>query len=95
MRERHLDLILLLLASPVIAIVGTARIIRRFSRLRLAVEPRTVCRTCGEAIVLVGFWRCSCGFTYQGHVLRICPVCESFPRMIRCFHCEATEKVRV
>ena len=94
MKEQHLDLILFLLASPVLAIVGIARIIRRFSRLRLAAEPRTVCRTCGGDIVLVGFWRCGCGFTYRGHVLRICPVCGSFPRMIRCFACGATEKVR-
>ena len=66
MRERHVDLILFLLASPVLAIVGTARIIQRFSRLRIAAEPRTACRTCGEDIVLVGFWRCGCGFKCDG-----------------------------
>ena len=95
MKEQHLDILLLVLASPVIAAVASVKAIRRFMRLRLAVQPRMECGTCGEEIILVGFWRCACGFTYQGHLLRICPVCGSFPRMIRCFRCGATEKVRV
>ena len=95
MKEKHLDVMLFVLASPVLAVIGTVKAIRRFSHLRLAVQPRTNCGTCGEDIVLVGFWRCGCGFTYQGHLLRICPVCGSFPRMIRCYRCGATEKVRV
>ena len=94
MKEQHVDLVLFLLASPALAVIASVKAIRRFSRLRLAVQPRIECGTCGEDIVLVGFWRCGCGFTYRGHVLRICPVCGSFPKMIRCFECGATEKVR-
>jgi len=95
MKTWHWDVALFILASPIILIVGMTRAVRRLIRLHIAVQPETPCRTCGDPIVLVGFWRCSCGFTYQGHVLRICPICSSFPSMIRCYRCGATEKVRL
>jgi hypothetical protein len=95
MKEKHLDIVLVVLASPVLAAVAGVKAIRRVMRLRVAVQPQMECGTCGETIVLVGFWKCACGFTYRGHVLRICPVCGSFPRMIRCYTCGATEKVRI
>ena len=87
------DVILFVLASPVLALRGGARALRTLHVLRMAAEPSTVCRTCGGQISLVGFWRCSCAFTYQGHLLRICPICQSFPQMIRCYQCGATQEV--
>lgn len=89
------DLLLRVLASPfalLLALIqGTARLVR----LRKAIQPTITCRTCGHSISLVGLWRCGCGYTYQGHLLRYCPVCGSFPRVIRCFHCQATEVVHL
>jgi hypothetical protein len=52
-----------------------------------------VCRNCGAPISLVGLWKCRCGYTYKGHLLRACPVCNSLPRMARCFQCGVTEKL--
>jgi hypothetical protein len=52
-----------------------------------------LCRNCGVAISLVGIWKCRCGYTYKGHLLRSCPVCDSLPRMARCFECGVTEKL--
>jgi hypothetical protein len=93
MKPRYWDAILFLLASPIIAFVAVRRGARRFALLRKALRPALTCRTCGDRIVLVGMWRCGCSFTYQGHYLRFCPVCDSFPRMVRCYRCGATEKV--
>lgn len=90
----HWDLSLFILASPLLAVRAAFRAVRRIRFLRQALEPWIACRTCGEQIFLVGFWKCGCGFTYEGHVLRYCPVCGSFPAMIRCYQCGATEKVR-
>jgi hypothetical protein len=39
-------------------------------------------------------WRCACGDTIEGHFLRHCRACGSFPKMIRCQRCGATEIVR-
>jgi hypothetical protein len=95
LKSSEWDLTLFILASPILAVRGTMRLFRRFQLLRLAVQPAISCRTCGSAISLVGQWRCQCGFEYRGHVLRGCPVCQSFPRIIRCFRCGTTELVPV
>ena len=87
------DAVLWVLASPVLLVVHLARAVRHGARARRAAARAITCRTCGEEIVLVGFWRCRCGFTYRGHLLRVCPVCEAFPRLVRCFRCGATERV--
>src|SRR2546426_1050922 len=88
------DLLLLLVASPVLLIRAFIRGVRRLRLLRMALRAFIICKTCGSQIPLVGFSRCGCGYTYQGHLLRFCPVCGSFPNMIRCYQCRATEKVR-
>ena len=87
------DVALFVLASPILAIRAAVRMARRGKLLYLTVQPAMTCGTCGGQIPLVGFWQCRCGFTYQGHLLRFCPVCQSFPHMVRCHRCGATEKV--
>ena len=88
-----LDIILLVFASPVLLAQGLLRFCRRCRFWRVAYAPSLACRTCGETVSLVGMWRCACGFTYQGHVLRVCPVCSAWPRMVRCFACGTTERL--
>ena len=88
------QLALLTVAAPFYLIFGAARLVSRLKFARLARQRAIACRTCGGEILLVGFWRCRCGYTYRGHLLRICPVCRTLPAMIRCDHCQATESVR-
>ena len=88
------DAILFVFASPILVVPAAVRALRRLRFLRQAIEPWIACSTCEGQIFLVGFWKCGCGFTYRGHVLRFCPVCGSFPAMIRCYQCSATMKVR-
>ena len=87
------DLILLVFASPVYAVKGMVRLVRKCRFWKVSYTPQITCRNCGEAIWLVGMWRCGCGFTYKGHLLRVCPVCGSLPRMVRCFSCGITERL--
>jgi hypothetical protein len=60
--------------------------------LRLATATRIFCE-CGSPISLVGLWRCSCTFTYRGHLLQICPLCGKIPRICRCYACGLTMKL--
>jgi hypothetical protein len=95
MKPWHKEVILFILAAPISAVVALVRLIRRLRLLWQAMQPSLPCRTCGEQIALVGFWQCSsCKHTYQGHVLRFCQVCGTFPRMVRCYRCGATHPVR-
>lgn len=87
------DLVLFIFASPVLALKALLQLIRRCEFWRVAYLPSLNCGTCGDPVSLIGMWRCVCGFTYQGHVLRRCPVCHSLPRMLRCFSCGATERL--
>src|SRR5262245_49605259 len=88
-----IDVILLVFASPVLLANGLLRLFQQCLFCRWAYTPSLPCGTCGETVSLVGMWRCVCGFTYQGHVLRVCPVCNACPRMVRCFACGATERL--
>jgi hypothetical protein len=45
---------------------------------------------CGEAVSLIGKFRCKCGFVYVGHILWKCPVCAAVPRIVRCYACGLT-----
>ena len=90
MKAWQRDLTLFALASPILVARGVMRLIRRFQLLRLAVQPVLACRTCGSANSFLNQWRCACGFEYRGHLLRPCPVCGSFPRVLRCFQCGTT-----
>jgi hypothetical protein len=87
-----LDWVLLILSSPILMAQVLRRGLERYRFFRLAMEPAMACE-CGTTISLVGYWRCSCGFTYRGHLLRICPVCGSIPCVARCYRCQVTTKL--
>ena len=86
------DLILFVLASPILLARFLYRTLKHVEFLRLAATPFLIC-DCGRRVSLVGIWRCGCGFTYRGHVLRICPVCGSLPVVARCYGCGLTTKL--
>jgi hypothetical protein len=87
-----MDLILFVLASPVLLFLAVRRALMRYRYLQHATRPNITCE-CGEPVSLVGMWRCSCGFTYRGHLLRVCPVCGSAPVVVRCYRCGVTTKL--
>ena len=90
---KTLDLALFFLASPVLLVRALVRGTRRVRFWHTSSITSRVCRSCGAGVSLVGLWRCQCGFTYEGHVLQLCPVCGSTPRMLCCFECGVTESL--
>jgi hypothetical protein len=93
MKELLADLLVWLLASPFLFIRWLVGQARHVTFLRTAYQPSIICRNCGATVSLVGIWRCGCGFTYKGHLLRECPVCSSLPAMVRCYRCQVTERL--
>ena len=91
-RDPWIDGALFVLASPVLALKAVRRGLEHYRFFRLAMEPAIVCE-CGSPVPLVGLWRCSCGFTYRGHLLRVCPVCGTIPCVVRCYRCGVTIKL--
>jgi hypothetical protein len=92
MKRAGADVVLWMFASPVYFVRACVRTWRHCQFLNVARIPEIVCE-CGEELSLVGLWRCSCGFTYQGHLLRLCPVCGSLPQVVRCYCCGVTTKL--
>jgi hypothetical protein len=86
------DLALAMLASPILIVKALRSAFRRSRFLAVAARASIGC-ACGRAVSLVGMWRCPCGFTYKGHLLTICPLCGSLPRMVRCYGCGVTTKL--
>jgi hypothetical protein len=75
----------------------TTMVVRVFGAIwssRYALRSQMRCRYCGSHIKLVRAWRCSCGFTYVGSVLRSCRICGSRPVIVRCEDCGLTWRVR-
>lgn len=93
MKDVWFDLVLWVLASPILFVKCLVRLWRRWEFWRMAYTPRITCRSCRATIWLLGTWECTCGYTYRGHLLRECPVCGGLPRMVRCFSCRVTEKL--
>jgi len=91
-RNAVVDTVLFLLASPVLLVLFIYRCWQHVQFLRAATTPSFACE-CGQAVSLVGMWRCSCGFTYRGHLLRVCPICGRLPSMVRCYGCGVTAKL--
>ena len=87
------DLALWILASPILLVKRIFRLRNQWRFYRMSYTPRIACRNCQATISLVGLWRCGCGFTYSGHLLRFCPVCDALPRMVRCFNCGVTARL--
>jgi hypothetical protein len=82
-----------IIVSPILLGRFILHAFRWFDFWTLAYRHEIPCRNCGAAISLVGLWQCKCGYTYQGHLLRSCPVCDGVPRMARCFECGVTEEL--
>ena len=93
MRSFFIDVVLWVLASPILFLRFLLRFVKRCVFWRRAYTAQIRCQNCGGQISLVGIWRCGCGFTYRGHLLRVCSVCGSLPRMVRCFQCGVTERL--
>jgi hypothetical protein len=89
------DFVLFILASPVLAVRYMIRFFCQLGVVNKSLRTTLPCRTCGAEISLVGLWKCGCGFTYQGNILRYCPICKLFPNMIRCYRCGTTEKIGI
>lgn len=90
MQSLLINAALLVLSAPFALVVAAVRLSRQLQLARLASQESFICSTCSNEVSLLGFWRCTCGHTYQGHLLRECPVCSSIPKMARCFECSAT-----
>ena len=93
MNDAILNLLLFVLASPVYFAKWLRRMQQQWRFYRISYTLRITCQNCQATISLVGIWRCGCGYTYRGHVLRVCPVCGALPRMVRCFSCGVTKKL--
>ena len=85
-------LALFLLASPVMLCLALRRGLRHLRFFAVASRIRIFCE-CGEEVVLVGLWKCSCGFTYRGHLVNLCPLCRSVPKVVRCYECGVTRRL--
>jgi hypothetical protein len=93
MNTRLLDIAIWLLMSPILLVRSIFRTFRWLDFWTMAYRHEIQCRNCGGAISLVGIWRCRCGYTYKGHLLRACPICDGNPSMVRCVQCGVTEKL--
>jgi hypothetical protein len=82
-----------LVVSPILLVRLILHAFRQFDFWAMSYRHEIVCRNCGGGISLVGIWRCRCGYTYKGHLLRPCPVCDALPRMARCFQCGVTKEL--
>jgi hypothetical protein len=92
MNQTFLDLMLFIVASPILLFQAVRRAVERYRFFELAMQPKMPCE-CGSTIWLVGLWRCSCSFTYRGHLLRTCPACGTIPHVVRCYRCGVTTKL--
>ena len=92
MKDSWSDFALFILASPVLLVLAVRRGLNRYRFFQLAMQPEIVCE-CGSPVSLVGLRKCSCGFTYRGHLLRECPVCGTIPCVVRCYRCGVTTKL--
>jgi hypothetical protein len=87
-----LDCVLFVLASPVLFLKAVRRAGERCRFFQLAMASAIMCE-CGAEISLLNYWRCGCGYTYRGHLLRACPVCGTIPCVVRCYRCGVTTKL--
>ena len=91
-KDPWVDGVLFVLASPVLLVQALRRALERYRFFQLAMRPAIACE-CGSGLSLVGFWKCSCGFSYRGHLLRVCSVCGTIPCVVRCYRCGVTTKL--
>jgi hypothetical protein len=87
-----LDVLLFLMASPILLLQALRRGRKKVRFFALASRTSLFCE-CGEEMSLVGLWKCPCGFTYRGHLVTVCPVCEAVPKVVRCYACGVTTRL--
>jgi hypothetical protein len=92
MNDTWVDWALFIFASPILLLQALRRVRERYRFFELAMQSEMLCE-CGAPISLVGLWRCSCSFTYRGHLLRTCPACGTIPYVVRCYRCGVTTKL--
>ena len=90
MKNLILDLVLWFLASPILFVQWILRTVKQIRFWIAAYTPHISCRACGARIDLLSQWKDGCGYSYQGHLLRHCPICHSLPRIVRCVNCGVT-----
>ena len=78
-----------LFASPILILRALVRAYRK-SRVYEYMNAESIPCACGADVPLIGLWRCGCGFTYRGQLLRPCPICQTIPRVVRCHSCRVT-----
>jgi|SRR5581483_9224166 len=86
------NIVVFFLASPLTLCIAMRRLWRRLRFLSFAWRTQVVCE-CGEIVALLGQWKCSCGFTYRGHLVTVCRVCGSLPKVVRCYACGVTKRL--
>lgn len=86
------EVLLFFLASPVFVLTLARRCWKKARFFAVASRAFLYCE-CGEAMSLVGLWKCSCGFTYRGHLITVCPLCEALPKIVRCYACGVTTRL--
>lgn len=90
----EIRLVIFILALPTYVVVYAVKLVLIVWRARYALSTWVWCFHCDHEISLVGGWRCHCGYTYTGSVLRLCPVCHTRPVFVRCPGCGVTRKIR-
>lgn len=93
MKTLAFDLLLWLCASPLLLVEHSIRVFQRARYWKLAYTAAVSCKNCSADISLVGIWQCGCHYTYRGHILRVCPICYTLPRVVRCYECGLTAKL--
>lgn len=92
-KDVWLDMVLFVLASPLLFVKAARHSLERYRFFRLAMAPAITCQ-CGATVSLVGLWQCSCHhYVYRGHLLRRCPVCRTIPCVVRCCRCGVATKL--
>lgn len=86
-------MVLYLFSLPLLLIWHLIRGIRGLRSLHHAQITSIQCSNCNYHISLVGIWKCACGYTYRGHVMRCCPQCSRTANLVRCLRCQVTYKL--
>jgi hypothetical protein len=92
MNNPVVDIAIWLLMSPILLVRSIFRAFRWLDFWTMAYQHEIPCSNCRSMISLVGIWRCPCGYTYRGHLLKTC-ICGAMPRMVRCTGCGVTQKL--
>ena len=70
--------------------IRAALAVVRFLAARPYVGDAMPCRTCGQTIPLLGFWVCSCGWSFYGRYWTRCEYCGDLPGFIDCVSCASS-----